>query len=401
MARLSKVDRESLPRDERRFFDATAAIRRRPISGPFIVLMNSSPDLAARFAHLGHYFHARGQADESIVPIRVRSFVSLIGSRLLESPYEWAAWVNWALDAGVAQHTVDAIREGREPDFDATERLVNAFCGQLVSNDHRVSDATFDAARRQFGAQGLVELVVTLGYFAMIALPLIAFEIEMTPAQIAQRLPFEPLKVRGTPWTESDAARGALPALSENKTKDRLAGLTRHDDLEAAHQHFLDRIIRSRGWVSPVFGVLLHTPDVAERIAHIGEYILYDSQLAPEAKALACLITARELDAPYTWAAATGMATDSGIEPALVSQIERGETLSAASEAQRALAAFCLQLLRGNHHVSDDVYSRMVEHYGVPDTVQASALTGYAAMMSVIATAFELAPPEDRSKPAL
>ena len=91
MSRLSKVERDSLPEDERRFHDAVKAIRRRPISGPFIVTMNSSPDLAARFAHLGHYFHARGQADESIVSIHVRGFMALIGSRALDAPYEWSA----------------------------------------------------------------------------------------------------------------------------------------------------------------------------------------------------------------------------------------------------------------------------------------------------------------------
>src|SRR5688572_14035688 len=73
--RLQRPERESLPPEERRFYDAVRAIRRRPISGPFIVLTNSSADLAARFAQLGHYFHSRGQADESIVPLRDRGFI--------------------------------------------------------------------------------------------------------------------------------------------------------------------------------------------------------------------------------------------------------------------------------------------------------------------------------------
>ncbi|HEX6005265.1 MAG TPA: hypothetical protein VFZ14_14865, partial [Burkholderiales bacterium] len=84
MSRISPVAREALPEHQRRFYDAVRAIRRRPISGPFIVTMASSPDLAARIAHLGHYFHSRGQADESILPLRVRCFVALIGSRALD-----------------------------------------------------------------------------------------------------------------------------------------------------------------------------------------------------------------------------------------------------------------------------------------------------------------------------
>ena len=105
----ARFEREE--RDWPRFYDAVKALRRRPISGPFIVTMNSSPDLAARFAHVGHYFHARGQADESIVALRVRGFIALIGARALDGPYEWAAWVNWAIEAGVPRETADAIRE--------------------------------------------------------------------------------------------------------------------------------------------------------------------------------------------------------------------------------------------------------------------------------------------------
>jgi hypothetical protein len=43
----------------------------------------------------------------------------------------------------------------------------------------------------------------------------------------------------------------------------------------------------------------------------------------------------------------------------------------------------------------------MVKHFGVAGAVQAAAVTGYAAMTSIIATAFELAPPEDRTRPLL
>ena len=133
MNRLTTVARDALPENQRRFHDAVRAIRRRPITGPFIVLMNSSPDLAARFAHLGHYFHARGQADESVLSMRVRGFASLIGSRALNAVYEWSAWVNWAIEAGVPQDTVDAIREGRQPtNLTAEEQLITDFCLPMI-----------------------------------------------------------------------------------------------------------------------------------------------------------------------------------------------------------------------------------------------------------------------------
>jgi len=402
MARLGVVERDALPENERRFHDAVKAIRRRPISGPFIVTMNSSPDLAARFAHLGHYFHARGQADESIVPIRVRSFVSLIGSRALDAPYEWAAWVNWALEAGIPQDTVDAIREGQPPaNLTSEERLVTDFCTQTISGNHRVNDTTFKAALDHFGTQGLVELVVTLGYFAMIALPLNAFEIEMSAAQHAQRKPFEPLAVTGQVWVESGAAKRSPPLISTSAMAARVPLLATHDDLERPHQHFLDRVIRSRGWISPAFGLLLHSPDVAERIAAIGEFFLYETILPPRAKALAWLITARELDCNFAWASGVPAAHAAGVNAGLIDALEHGELLTAATDQDHAVAAFCCELLRGNHHVSDGTYDEVVRRFGVKEAVQLATAVGYIAMMSLIVNPFEIPNAADATKPAL
>lgn len=403
MARLGAVERESLPEDERRFHDAVRAIRRRPISGPFIVTMNSAPVLAARFAQLGHYFHARGQADESIVSIRVRSFISLIGSRALDCPYEWAAWLNWALEAGVPQDTADAIREGRPPaNLTDEEKLVTEFCTQMISGNHRVSDATFKAALDHFGVQGLVELVITLGYFAMIALPLNAFEIEMTGAQMAQRKPFAQLAVGGKPWTGPGEARSPVPPIASGaELKPRVPLLAGHDDLAPKDQHFLDRVIRSRGWISPAFGLLLHTPDVAERIAAIGEFFLYETILPPGPKALAWLITARELDCNYAWVPGLAAARAAGLDAGLIETIEHGKPIVRATDEEKAVSEFCYQLLRGNHHVSDAMYDAVVSRLGVKNAVQLSTAVGYIAMMSLIVNPFEIPTVTDGSKPAL
>lgn len=403
MSRLSAVSRDHLPAQQRRFYDAVRAIRRRPVSGPFIVLMNSSPDLAARFAHLGHYFHSRGQADESILPLRVRALVSLVGSRALDAPYEWGAWINWALDAGVTPETADAIREGRvPPQLTVEEKLIVAFCTQLVSGDHRVDPATFNAALEHFGTRGLVELVMTLGYFAMIALPLNAFDMEMSAEQKSLRKPFAPLVVAGQPCAaEQDQERKLPPLSAAGGTPPRVPLLSRHDDLAPADQHFLDRIVLKRGRIPAPFQVLLHTPDVAERVANIGAFFLYETVLPPAVSALVWLLGARELDCGYTWRAGVAAAGAAGVEPALVDRLEHGRPLTAAGAETAVLADFCRQLLRGNHHVDDKTHDAVVARFGIPAAVQIAATLGYIVMMSLVANAFGIAPAEDDSGPAL
>src|SRR5690349_8321781 len=218
--------------------------------------------------------------------MRVRTFISVVGSRALDSPYEWSAWVNWSLEAGVPQETVDDVREGRAPrHLTAEDRLVADFCTQLISGGHRVSDATFQAALDHFGIQELVELVMTVGYFALIALPLNAFEIEMSAEQKSRQKPFAPLPVTGEPWAgpDGDAAERSLPPISgKSAGKDgpaRVPLLAGHDDVPREDQHFVDRVVLTRGWLSGVFQVLIHTPDVAARVANIGDFVLYHSVL--------------------------------------------------------------------------------------------------------------------------
>lgn len=404
--RLPTVTREQLPEDQRRFFDAVRAIRRRPISGPFIVTMNSSPDLAARFAHLGHYFHSRGQADESILSLRVRTFVALVGSRMLDVPYEWNAWVGWALEAGVPQDTVDAIREGRTPpNLTVEETLVRDFCTQLAGGNHRVNDATYQAALKHFGAQGVVELVVCLGYFAMIAFPLNAFEIEMSKEQLALRKAFAALKV--PPFSSTAAgsvARQPVPALESpprNAAGSRIGRITRHEDLKHADQHYFDRVIRTRGHASELFQVLLHTPDVADRMATVGAFFLYETVLPPSIRTLVWLVTAREFDCAYAWASSVTHARAAGLPQTLMDALQRGEPAPAIVDAQATVIAFCHELMRGNHHVCDTTYNAAVKHFGVPATIQIAGTLGYFAMMCCVANAFELPPQADDSKPAL
>ena len=192
MARLSRISREQVASDQRRFMDAVPAIRRRHITGPFIVATNSSPDLAARVAHLGGYFHDRDQADISILSSHVRCFAAIIGARALDGVYEWSAWRDLAVAAGVREEVADAIRDGERPaDLTPEESLVYDVVTELLGDNHRLSEATYQRALEHFGAQGIVELVANLAYFSMIAFPLNAFEIDPN-SQDAPVLPIAP-----------------------------------------------------------------------------------------------------------------------------------------------------------------------------------------------------------------
>ncbi len=259
------------------------------------------------------------------------------------------------------------------------------------------------------------ELVVTLGYFAMIALPLNAFEIEMSAEQKGLRKPFAPLVV-GKPGLNRVGERAGLPPISPRRhdlrdspphrrrgtlSAPRVPLLSGHDDVTPQHQHFLDRIVRTRGWIAPAFQLLLHSPDAAERMSNVGAFILYDAVVPPAIRALIGLIAARELDSDYVWAACLGSARAAKVDDRLIEAVERGKSPANLAAKEQALFDFCYQLLRGNHHVSDTAYGAAIAQFGMPATVQIAVTLGYFAMMGFVVNAFEVPAAGDDSRPAL
>jgi 4-carboxymuconolactone decarboxylase len=181
----------------------------------------------------------------------------------------------------------------------------------------------------------------------------------------------------------------------------RIPHVTRHDELSAQNQHFLDRIIMTRGRIAAPFQVLLNSPDMADRVAGVGEFLMYDAVLPPAVKTLAWLIAAREYDCDYEWAASVRHARQAGIQGALIDAIRDRKPLVGLTKEQEVLAAFCHQLLRGNHHVSETVYRAAVEHFGVAATVQIAATIGYFVMLAFVLNAFEVDPKAAESDPFL
>jgi len=235
----------------------------------------------------------------------------------------------------------------------------------------------------------------------MIAFPLNAFEIEMSKEQLALRKSFVPLKVPSHPGAVARQNVPTFASLKPAAVAARLGRISQHDDLKLADQHYLDRIIRTRGHVSELFQVLLHTPDVADRMATVGAFILYETELPPALRALVWLVTARELDCEYAWAGSVHHARAADLPQALSDALLRGEPPAGVTQPQATAIAFCQELMRGNHHICDATYNAAIKHFGVPATIQIAATLGYFAMICCVANAFELLPQSDDSKPAL
>lgn len=176
MARIATIgSKQELSAEDQPIYDAIAKSRGR-VGGPFTVLLHSPP-IAERTAHLGTYIRFESRLDPRIVEL-----TALAAARELECKHEWAAHVEHARKAGVPLETIRLIHQRKEPQSLPFEEAQIVSYVQELLRSHRVSEATFQALYGRLGEQGLVELTATVGYYAMLACTLNAFDVATVKA---------------------------------------------------------------------------------------------------------------------------------------------------------------------------------------------------------------------------
>lgn len=179
MGRLKNLDKDTLAPRQRELFDRIVGARG-AVRGPFNAWLYS-PELCDRVEALGKYLRF-----DSNISMTLKEVAVLVVARRFRSNYVWQAHERFALQHGVTQDVIDAIREGRVPDFhDTDQRLVYEYAHQMMT-DSRVSDATWTAMVAILGEPRMVEFTAFIGNFAMVSLAVNTFAVDLpegvTPA---------------------------------------------------------------------------------------------------------------------------------------------------------------------------------------------------------------------------
>ncbi len=132
--------------------------------GPFVPLIRS-PELMSAAQRMGEYLRYR-----SALGTRLTELAILVTARQWSQQVEWAIHAPIAREYGIAEATIAAIAERRQPvGLPADEALVLEFFLQL-HQQQRVDDATYAAALAAFGEHGVVDLMGINGYYTFLAM---------------------------------------------------------------------------------------------------------------------------------------------------------------------------------------------------------------------------------------
>jgi 4-carboxymuconolactone decarboxylase len=173
MPRLPDIVPEELSPEQRRVYDAIKSSPRGVVQGPLRVWLNS-PELADRAQALGAFCRYG-----TSLPPRLSELAIITTGAFWKAGFEWAVHAPIALEAGLDPDAVEAIRKGETPNFArADEAAVYTFAHELL-HERKVSDATYRRAEQELGGGALVDLVGILGYYGLISMTIVAFEVPL------------------------------------------------------------------------------------------------------------------------------------------------------------------------------------------------------------------------------
>ncbi len=172
----------------------------------------------------------------------------------------------------------------------------------------------------------------------------------------------------------------------------RLPDLTR-DQLKSEDQQYYDEIVGSRGSVRGPYGVLLHSPKLAARVANTGTYVRFECEMPNSLKEVVIITTAREIKSQYEFTAHARLAREANVSDETIKAIAQGTAPQGLSGDEELLVRFTQQLLR-DHKVSDATYNAVKDRFGVQGTVDVTGLIGHYLLVGQFLAVFdvELAP---------
>src|SRR6185503_17287852 len=117
-----------------------------------------SPPVAESMTAVNDYLRRKSGLDNRLVELAI-----LVTAREMDCVYVWTAHEPAAQKAGLQQEIIDIVKYRRQLTKLAEKDAVIVQLGREALGKHKVSSDTFARAEKQFGRQGLVNIVALMG----------------------------------------------------------------------------------------------------------------------------------------------------------------------------------------------------------------------------------------------
>jgi len=153
-----------------------------------------------------------------------------------------------------------------------------------------------------------------------------------------------------------------------------------------------------RKGMSGPFNAWLRSPELADRLQKVGEYVRFNTSLDKRLNEMAIIMTAQYWGSQYEWYAHAPLAIKAGLDPEIVAALGAGKKPEKMKDDEAIVWEFTTQLRR-DHHVDDAIYAKAVETFGENGVMDLVAVNGYYDVVSMTLNVSHVAPPADATLP--
>ena len=188
-------------------------------------------------------------------------------------------------------------------------------------------------------------------------------------------------------------ATASYPSDIDPESRNRLP-VAKREDLSDLGKTLWDKTtadVKSRrslaGFQGP-YGIALHSPRVAETDQRKNDYLRFESHLGRRHYEVAILVTARELNHQFEWAAHEPAALAAGVEPAIIDIIKNRKPLAGLQPKDAALIQLGREVLN-RQSARSATLAEALTLFGRQDLVDAVSVMGHYAGIAILLNAFD------------
>jgi 4-carboxymuconolactone decarboxylase len=171
------------------------------------------------------------------------------------------------------------------------------------------------------------------------------------------------------------------------------------DKMSPAQRAIADAIMTGpRKSIGGPFNAWLRSPELADRLQKVGEYVRFNTSLDHRINEMAILMTAQAWGSQYEWHAHAPLAIKAGLDPATVAAIGAGRKPENMKDDEAIVWEFTTQLRR-DHSVDDVIYGKALEKFGENGIMDLVAVNGYYDVVSMTLNVAHVTPPSGEELP--
>lgn len=165
------------------------------------------------------------------------------------------------------------------------------------------------------------------------------------------------------------------------------------DSLDPDAQQIFDLIDNTRGGVWGPYTALMQVPELANRVASVGEYLRFHGVLPGHERELAILAAARENNSKFEWRVHEPVALKEGTNKKAIEAIRMNESTKDLP-AREDLIVQIIRSLSREKSIKDDLYNKAQETFSKEELIELTTIAGFYQLLAYVISAFDVPEPE-------